>query len=264
MTGAGPSWIGGLVWFAAAAFLIIYGVWSWDRTAKWGRLCKTGVSAVVLLLMSLFTCRPLLRQYQAEHGPLRNGQPVIQVLVIPEDGNFEPDTKVGTITWSTRYSDALIRITNLADVALHNVDFTFRSDLNIEGMTQVSGLADVDMHPEGVPIMRLNTLGQDGRPVEIPIQNPHGSAFKVHCARLPAKTSLDLIAATVAVNPVVPGRLPSELFGRKRRPSRFNIQGGYETSSIDEGARHPISVECSTSGESTGTCRKTLLFQRAR
>ncbi|MGA3026855.1 MAG: hypothetical protein ABSF98_19020 [Bryobacteraceae bacterium] len=71
MTGTSPSWVLGTFWFSLAILLIVFAIWFWDKTAShhWKR--KGGLTVVVLLAVGIFSVKPVVNQYRAEHAGFR-------------------------------------------------------------------------------------------------------------------------------------------------------------------------------------------------
>ncbi len=65
--GSPPSWIGAIAWLSATAFLVIIGIWFWDRSAGSHWIVRSFCTVVVLGLAFGLGYRPIRKQYSVEH-----------------------------------------------------------------------------------------------------------------------------------------------------------------------------------------------------
>jgi hypothetical protein len=165
---------------------------------------------------------------------------------------YGPGTNINGILWKNDYAQATLFVENPGGADLHDFDMLLSTDLKIEEMKMIGGLASCSAGPVTPPVpvtVQPNIggvpagpaiqdsqqyvvvpLGPDGLPI------PSDGSYRVICDKFPAGDKLSFVAAVT----VLPdkGTLLKSPYGKPRNPEwftakmSFSVAGRPKTASI--------------------------------
>lgn len=137
--------------------------------------------------------------------------------------NYSDGSELHGIKWLKRYSELNVQIKNESSVDYDNVDMQLSTDLVINHLVQTGGLGNCKIEgihgvTEAPHWQHVNDSDQPDRPMDDPqwdynvIPNDKNGnpmvpfmgadwAYRIRCDRIPANSSIALLAALVVVNP---------------------------------------------------------------
>lgn len=156
--------------------------------------------------------------------------PQIEVVAHAEDGNYKDGQDIDGITWKPGYSELRVAITNHSNRDYENVDMRILPDTWVAKAIQTSHIFGVDFPGDDVEVMSVVAHGIDpatGKPFDQPLtRGPRNSGVRVHCPRLPKKTSLMILVATMSPTSPLEG-VPDVPPKNKVRASLVKMVGDY-------------------------------------
>jgi hypothetical protein len=147
---------------------------------------------------------------------------------------YTAGTLLAGIVWNEQYVDVRVDITN-GETDIQNLDFLVSLDTSIAAVGQISQFPGVTAFPNNSPPASwLQGTDEQGHPLSIPITPIPGTmraapVYRVRCSEVFANTVVHLVVASIAMNPVVNGQWPQQLFAPRRPPQKIRIKGTYET-----------------------------------
>lgn len=176
--------------------------------------------------------------------PADDSSVTLRAYLQPNEEYLE-GTIVAGIVWDKNLVDVRLDIANGARV-IQNLDFTVELDTSIGGLGQISQFPGITAFPaRAMPPAWLEGTDPTGKPISVPTTQAPGMMaiapiYRVHCSSIFADTVVHLAVASVALNPVVAGQLPQQLFAPRRFPKVIRVKGKYETLNGAAVETHPI------------------------
>ena len=139
---------------------------------------------------------------------------------------------IAGIEWQSRFVDVRIGIKNQGPAAIQNLDIILQLSENIfiEAIATLPNSANATFSTPIAPSVWLGGLDAHGNQIMTPIVpvGPYGSLqYRIYCERLQPDIGLNLIIASVAINPMSPGSMPTQLFAARRAPTAMRLFGTY-------------------------------------
>ncbi len=190
------------------------------------------VVALVLALASHFHLQVLREEQQMQEVEADQDSPLsFNAYIAPGDENYRAGTDIADIQWNDHYVDVRLSIRNEDATAAQNIDLFVRFDTSIAAIRQLSNVPDVTFSAGETPPAWLEGTDEEGKPVTIPIV-PVGDTitpvYRVSCPKLLGGANINLILASVALNPPEGVKLPKKLFAPRRKPAWVQLHGIYE------------------------------------
>lgn len=163
------------------------------------------------------------------------------------DANYAIGMEFGGIKWRKEFVDVRLGVSSQVSVPLHNIDLKVQLDTTIAGIGQLTKF-DLQFIPTlPMTALAIQVIDEGGKRETIPIAPPPDgftltspSIYRIHLETLPPDSVVNIIIASVAMNPPVSGKLPNEMFAPKRNPEWISIKGYYETGPIEGMKRYPV------------------------
>jgi len=160
---------------------------------------------------------------------------------------YGPGTNIDGIPWSNSYAELRFTLTNTSSVDLDNLDVEVSTDLMIEALKEIDGLASCIIAPSGQTFLAIHQRFVGSKPVgpnKMEEGEPVGPAvtndpnykiaavdeqgriigfsggtsriYRIRCDKFPAKSRSNFIAALSVLNAHVGGKPPNSLYSEPR------------------------------------------------
>ena len=166
------------------------------------------------------------------------------------EANYRSGTNLEGIEWQDEFVDVRLDIQNTVGIPIQNLDMQLQLDTSIFGMGQLSRFQDVEWSAETFGMIPPSLAGEDksGNPISVPIVPLSGmqigaKVYRLRCGRITPGSIIQLVIASVAVNPMTPGNMPERMFAPKRNPEWIAVRGSYETGAMDGQNRYSIEFQ---------------------
>jgi hypothetical protein len=217
-------------WWNVGAFYIgVLALAAEAMLENWSLRWRVGVCAVWLAFLVLFSWKVVW--VSAPFEP----------MFTAGDGDYAVGSDVYGIKWESGVSDLSIAIPNPTSFNYEGLDISFKPDVPVREIAQVTSLADVSYQvireARGMEIanMKFTAKDKNGRVVSSGSPTLYASAdgFRMHCPDLPPNTILELFVALV--NPKVGnqgltmlnGGDPSSFGGERKKAGSVYIKGRF-------------------------------------
>ena len=212
-------WIGVALFYGGVAFLAV-DICTENFFRSWSTTRRIAFAITFLLVIGLFSRYWLFRPAPIE---------IRATSIVPIYG---PDSVVNGIKWTDAYSELRFSLRNPSGTDYDDLDAEISTDLMIEAVSKVDGLASCVAAPlsGGIPFTIQQTVG--GAPVGPVAVSPPGGAdqtYRIRCDKFPARSKNDFVVALSVFNPVVNGIPPKKLYGPRKPASWFTAKLHFST-----------------------------------
>lgn len=195
----------------------------------------TGALTAVALILAValhLQLHVLRKEQQMQEVEADQDSPLsFNAYIAPGDENYRAGTDIADIQWNDHYVDVRLSIRNEDATTTQNIDLFVRFDTSIAAIRQLSNVPDVTFSAGETPPAWLEGTDEEGKPVTIPIV-PIGDTiapvYRVSCPKLLGGANINLLLASVALNPPEGAKLPKKLFAPRRKPAWVRLHGTYE------------------------------------
>lgn len=212
-------WVGVGLFYVGVVLLGI-DICSENFFKNWSSSQKVAFAIAYLLILGLFSRFWLFRPAPVE---------IRAISTVPIYG---PGSVVNGIEWSDAYSELRFSLKNPSGTDYDDLDVEISTDLIIEAVGRVDGLASCVAVPLSGGIPFTIQPMQGGVPVGPVAVSPPGGAdqtYRIRCEKLPARSQNDFVVALSVFNPFVNGIPPAKLYGPRRVASWFTAKLRFST-----------------------------------
>jgi hypothetical protein len=180
---------GTIIVYAGFAICLAECIWE-PQLLRWPYQTQVGCIGLVMLFLDMFTIGVVLVR-----APLD-----VSAFTMRSTENLAP----GGILWKPFFTELDVVFANQTDMTYENVDVLVRPDYPVAAIAQTGNLSDVSFQ-DRYGLFARNTVEDlsTGRIIAMPpIATDAG--YKIHCGRIPPRTSLMLVMAIVEMRKAPP------------------------------------------------------------
>jgi hypothetical protein len=138
------------------------------------------------------------------------------------------------IQWDKSYVETRVYFINRSSEPIEQLDLWIGLDTSIAAIRQTSNVPDVVLSPytpyrdsEPFSMSGLDESGKTVTEFVVPLKDVISTRYRVYCPRLLSEGELGFMIAAVALNPVINGEFPKQMFAPKRNPQKIRLVGSY-------------------------------------